>query len=40
MIDLNNNNKVKKQDAVERLNRSISDLNQLKHNKVLLFKIK
>ena len=39
IIDINNN-KVKKEDAVERLNKSISDLDQLKQKKVLLFKIK
>ena len=30
IIDINNNNKVKKEDAVERLNKNISDLDQLK----------
>ena len=30
IIDINNNNKVKNEDAVERLNKSISELNQPK----------
>ena len=32
IIDINNN-KIKKEDAVERLNKSISDLDQVKQNK-------
>ena len=39
IIDINNN-KVKKEDAVERLNKSISDLDQLKKNRILFFEIK
>ena len=35
-----NNNKVKKEDAVERLNKSISDLDQLKQKQKLFFDIK
>ena len=36
-----NNNKVKKENAVERLNKSISDLDQLKQvKKILFFEIK
>ena len=39
IIDINNN-KVKKEDAVERLNKSISDLDQLKQKQKLFFDIK
>ena len=35
-----NNNEVKKEDAVERLNKSIYELDQLKQEKVLFFEIK
>ena len=34
------NNKVKKQNAIKRLKKSVSDLNQLRQKKVLFFKIK
>ena len=42
IINLNINNNVKKENAVERLNKNISDLDQLKQNKnkVLFFEIK
>ena len=33
------NNKVKKQNAIKRLKKSVSDLNQLRQKKVLFFKI-
>ena len=39
IIDINNN-EVKKEDAVERLNKSIYELDQLKQEKVLFFEIK
>ena len=39
IIDINNN-KVKKEDAVERLNKSISDLDQLKQKQSIAFKNK
>ena len=39
IIDINNN-KVKKEDAVERLNKSISDLDQLKQNQNTVFQNK
>ena len=39
IIDINNN-KVKKEDAVERLNKSISDLDQLKQKQSTAFKNK
>ena len=35
-----NNNKAKKEDAVKRLSKSISDLDQLKQKKILFFEIK
>ena len=35
-----NNNKAKKEDAVKRLTKSISDLDQLKQKKILFFEIK
>ena len=39
IIDINNN-KVKKEDAIERLNKSISDLDQLKQNQKTIFRNK
>ena len=39
IIDINNN-KVKKEDAVERLNKSISDLDQLKQKESTVLRIK
>ena len=39
IIDINNN-KVKKEDAVERLNKSISDLDQLKQKQTTVFRNK
>ena len=35
-----NNNKVKKEDAVERFNKSISDLDQLKQKQIIAFQNK
>ena len=39
IIDINNN-KVKKEDAIERLNKSISDLDQLKQKQKTIFRNK
>ena len=39
IIDINNN-KVKKEDAVERFNKSISDLDQLKQKQIIAFQNK
>ena len=37
IIDINNNNKVENEDALERLNKSISDLDQLKQKQSSAF---
>ena len=40
IFDINNNNKVKREDAVERLNKSISDLDQPKQKEITILRNK